>query len=142
MPAEIQIDDMITELCGLHLTKLDNNVGRVECIMEPALRLLETSTHEQVDVLIDLNLRFPTQLIRKLWPTLSRTTRPSLIMDIGSLADRGFPYNSVYSGAKSYMMTSSKSLYAEAKAEGRDIEVLGIQVGKVTDVSHRKVVPF
>jgi 17beta-estradiol 17-dehydrogenase / very-long-chain 3-oxoacyl-CoA reductase len=76
-----------------------------------------------------------------LWPQLIRHGSPSLILNIGSLAERGAPYASIYAGAKAYNMAWSRSLRMEAFREKQDVEVLGILVGEVTGVTHRKVKP-
>lgn len=57
-------------------------------------------------------------------------------MNIGSLADSGVPYATVYGGSKAFNMAMSSSLAVEVKAEGKNIEVLAIPVGRVTDVAH------
>ena len=64
--------------------------------------------------------------------------RPSLILNVGDFAaDIAFRVASVYSGAKAYNMAWSRSLKAEMLAEGKDVEVLGIMVGR-TQSGHEK----
>lgn len=44
----------------------------------------------------------------------------------------------MYGGSKAFNMAMSSSLAMEIKAEGNNIEVLAIPVGRLTDVSHYK----
>lgn len=135
--SEKQANELSASVQDIHLTVLVNNVGGVEAIMDPAIRPLAEHSPQDIDRLINLNSVFATQLIRVLWPTLVGNS-PSLVMNISSAASAGFPYCTVYSGCKAYIESFTRALYAETYAEGSDIEVLGIVVGKVTGVSHRK----
>lgn len=85
-----------------------------------------------------INARFPMQLTRALLPKVSRPDVPTLIMNLGSLSDQGVPYVTVYGGSKAFNMWKIASLAIEVKIEGKDIEVLAIPVGRVTDVAHNK----
>lgn len=128
-----QIGDFVASLEALNLTILVNNVGGGGKIQP-----LEKNTAEELDFLINVNARFPTQLTKALLPKLARPDGPTLIMSIGSLADSGVPYATVYGGSKAFNMAMSSSLAVEVKAEGKNIEVLAIPVGRVTDVAHSK----
>ena len=128
-----QIDDLVASIDGLNLTVLVNNVGGGAKIQP-----LEKNTAEELDFLINVNARFPTQLTKTLLPKLTRADGPTLIMNIGSLADSGVPYATVYGGSKAFNMAMSSSLAVEVKTEGKNIEVLAIPVGRVTDVAHSK----
>ena len=128
-----QINDLITSIHDLHLTILINNVGGAITVAP-----LEDTTSEDIDAIINLNARFPTQLTKALLPKLTRTISPSLIMNIGSTGDFCVPYATVYGGSKGFNMTWSSSLGMELRSEGRNVEVLGVSVGRVTDVSHSK----
>ena len=128
-----QIEDLVASLDSLNLTILVNNVGGGATV-----QALEKNTAEELDFVINVNARFPTQLTKALLPKLTRPDGPSLIMNIGSLADSGVPYATVYGGSKAFNMAMSTSLAVEIKAEGKNIEVLAIPVGRVTDVSHSK----
>ena len=129
-----QIDELATTLNDLHLTVLINNVGAAITVAP-----LEDTTLEEVDAIINTNARFPTQLTKTLLPRLTQTNSPSLIMNIGSLGDFCVPYATVYGGSKGFNMTWSSSLALELKSEGKNVEVLAIVVGRVTEVSHSKV---
>lgn len=125
------VNDLVSCVQDLHLTVLINNIGGLGGIVTPTFKPLSTHTAREVDDTIDLNARFATQLTRALLPSLVKNT-PSLILNIGSLAAvMSMPYLSVYSAAKAYDMAFSANLAAEMKAEGQDVEVLGILVGSV-----------
>ena len=128
-----QIDDLVASLDGLNLTILVNNVGGGVKIQP-----LERCSPEEVDFAMNVNARFPAQLTRALLPKLARPDGPTLIMNIGSLADSGVPYATIYGGSKAFNMAMSSSLGAEVKVEGRDIEVLAIPIGRVTDCAHNE----
>ena len=128
-----QIDEVVASLDGVNLTVLVNNVGGGAKIQP-----LEENTAEELDFLINVNARFPAQLTKALMLKLVRPDGPTLILNIGSLADSGVPYATVYGGSKAFNMAMSSSLAVEVKTEGKNIEVLGIPVGRVTDVAHSK----
>lgn len=108
------------------LTVLINNVGGAP--LSPSYGALSEIDASHADKMINLNLRFPTQLTRALLPLLTQNT-PALIMNLCSITGlRGFPYLATYSGSKAYNHAFSESLFSEFKAEGTDIEVLGILV--------------
>lgn len=112
------------------LKVLINNVGGQGGLTRKTYQTLEESTGEEVDIIINLNARFTTQLTRVLLPYLTHNT-PSLIMNISSNATIGLPYLSVYGGSKGYIDSFTRALSAEMSAEGKDVEVMGIQVGSV-----------
>ena len=128
-----QIQALATSVQSLNLTVLVNNVGG-----GAKIQALENNTTEDLDSLINVNARFPAQLTRALLPKFAGKDGPSLIMNIGSLADSGVPYATVYGGSKAFNMAMSSSLAMELKAEGKNIEVLAIPIGRVTDVAHSK----
>ncbi len=128
-----QIDELVASLNDVHLTVLINNVGGAIKVAP-----LEDTTLEEVDAIMNLNARFPTQLTKTLLPKLTQTNSPSLIMNIGSMGDFCVPYGTIYGGSKGFNMTWSTSLALELKSERRNVEVLAISVGRVTDVSHNK----
>lgn len=128
-----QIEDMVASFDSLNLTILVNNVGG-SAIIQP----LENNTAEELDFLMNINARFPMQLTKALLPKLTRPDGPTLIMNIGSLGDQGVPYATVYGGSKAFNVAMSTSLAVEVKVERKDIEVLAVPVGRVTDVAHNK----
>ncbi len=107
-------------ISGLNLTVLINNVGVGGQANSPA----------EIDSLININDRFPAQITNFLLPTLIKNS-PSLILAIGSGAELGMPWLSVYAGTKAFNMSWGKALSAEMKAEGHDVEVLSLKVSEV-----------
>ena len=57
-------------------------------------------------------------------------------MNITSAATVGAPYLSVYVGTKGFISAFTRALNAEMRAEGKNIEVIGIQVGNVLSGSN------
>ena len=73
---------------------------------------------------IALNVTTPTILCRLFLNDL-RKTSPSFIMNVGSLAGIfHLPHKQVYGGTKSYLLSFSKSLRKELKAENISVSVL------------------
>ena len=128
-----QIDELLATLKDIHLTVLINNVGAAIKVAP-----LVDTTSDEVDAIINTNARFPTQLTKALLPKLTQTNSPSLIINIGSMGDFCVPYATIYGGSKGFNMTWSSSLAMELKSEGKNVEVLAISIGRVTDVSHNK----
>jgi short-subunit dehydrogenase len=133
-----QIDALVDDVKDLNLTILINNVGAGPPILdgEDLYTTVDKSTAANKDGWLSLNARFPMQLTSALLPTILKH-QPGLIINIGSLADFGNPYLAVYSAAKAFMMTWSKALSRELKAETRDVEVIGVETANVTGVSWR-----
>ena len=120
------------------LVILINNVGGSP--YEPTYGALSDLPPGNVDKLVNLNARFPTQVTRALLPLLS-TNGPSLIMNIGSAAGQlGLPFLTVYSACKSFNKTFTEALKMEVDATGVDVEVLGILVGAVLSGSNKQAV--
>ena len=128
-----QMDELVATLHDIHLAVLINNVGAAIKVAP-----LVDTTSEEVDAIINTNARFPTQLTKALLPKLTQTNSPSLIMNIGSMGDFCVPYATVYGGSKGFDMTWSSSLAMELASEGKNVEVLAISIGRVTEVSHNK----
>ena len=70
--------------------------------MDVDFKTLEEHTAKEVDAVIDVNLRFTTQLTRALLPTLQRD-EPSLIINIESISEGGMPWLSDYSPTKAHV---------------------------------------
>ena len=125
------IAQIVLSVQDVKLTVLINNIGGVGGVLKPEFKTLESHTAEQVDGVIDLNDTFMTQLTRALLPNLSKN-QPSLVINIGSMSSlMSMPYLTVYSASKAYTMAFSRNVEAEMKAEGKDVEVLGILLGNV-----------
>ncbi len=125
------LEQRVREWIGdAELSVLINNVGGQGGLTRRTYQTLEESTGEDVDTILNLNARFATQITRVLLPALVCHS-PSLIMNISSIAALGLPYLDVYAGAKGYIDSFTRALGAEMVAEGKKVEVLGIQVGSV-----------
>lgn len=100
----------------------------------PLMQPFRKDTPNDIDGLINLNARFLAQITNAVLPHLLYHSKPSLILTLGSMSDFGTPYVLTYSASKAFDMSFSKGLRKEMITEGRNVEVLGIMVGEVTDV--------
>lgn len=116
----IEETDLPQIMAGRNLTVLVNNVGKGGL----------TETAKEIDDMININLRFAVHLTSYLLPRLASNS-PSAVLNVGSSAELGSPWISVYSGAKAFLTSWSKALAAEMKAEGLDVEVLCFKVSEV-----------
>lgn len=132
-----QIEQLAKELEDVNLKVLVNNIGGPPSTMVPRFKPLDKTTPSENDDMLAMNVGFPTQLTTTLLPMLVKH-QPSLIMTLGSMADYGNPWLSMYSGSKAFLMSWCRALAREMKLEGRDIEVLGLLTGQVTDCAHNK----
>ncbi|KAL8646159.1 MAG: hypothetical protein Q9210_006292 [Variospora velana] len=135
--------DSVTEVVhGIHLTVLVNNVGGMGGLVEPLLKSFEDTTHDEIEKLINLNLRFPTQLTRALLPMFSKIHGPKLILNMGSIGGTsGQPYGAVYGGCKAFNHVWSRGLDAEVQyVTQQGIDVLTLLLGGVTQTAWRKTV--
>lgn len=80
------IHELVASLDGLNLTVPVNNVGDGAKVQP-----LERTTAEELDFMINVNVRFAAQLTRALMRKLARPDGPTLIMNIGSFADSDIP---------------------------------------------------
>ena len=123
------LSNFTKSLQDIHLTVLVNNVGGAGSVT-PAWQTFLARSAEDIDKYINMNLRFPTQLTRTLLPQLVEH-QPSLIMNLSSFAALyPAPYVSVYAGSKAFNLAWGASLKAEMRAEGIDVDVLGIVIAK------------
>ncbi|KAI4128730.1 MAG: hypothetical protein LQ338_002573 [Usnochroma carphineum] len=132
------VNNVLKAVQDLHLTVLINNVGGTGALLKPPIKTFEDTTNDEIENLINLNLRFPTQLTRCLLPVISKVRGPKLIMNIGSLAASGAPLASVYGGCKAFNHAWSKGWQAELQSTRQKVEVLTMIVGGVTETAHRK----
>lgn len=129
------IQAIVDAVQNLNLTVLINNIGGVTGIVTPIFKTLERQTLQEIDDTTQLNLGFATQLTSALLLILQRN-QPSLIINISSItAVMPMPYLTVYSASKAYNINFSHHLSAELKAEGKDVEVLGVLVGDTATAS-------
>lgn len=131
------VDEIVTAARGLpgQLTVLINNVGGVP--FEPMFGTLAEIDQSYADKILNLNARFPAQLTRALIPLLTNNS-PSLIINISSMAAlHGLPYLSMYSASKAFNYCFSQALKTEMKAEGNDVEILGMIIGNVSSGTNK-----
>lgn len=135
------VEAVAIQLQDINLTVLINNVGGAGPIKK-TWETLANRSGADVDVFMDLNARFPTQITRVVLPMMLKN-KPSLILNVGSAAGE-FPaaYATVYSGSKNFNKAWSWSLGAELKAEKQDVEVLTVLVGMVQSGSAQRATSF
>ncbi|KAF4549368.1 Very-long-chain 3-oxoacyl-CoA reductase-like protein [Elsinoe fawcettii] len=118
----------LSKFKDINIKILINNVGGVAGA-KPTFRSFSEQPPEVIDAWIDVNLRFATQFTRQLLPTLI-ANQPALIINISSgAADAPSPWIAVYSGAKAFNKSWSRSLAVELLDEGHDIDCHAIVVG-------------
>ncbi|KAF4923067.1 Very-long-chain 3-oxooacyl-coA reductase [Colletotrichum viniferum] len=120
---------MLAPLENLNLRVLINNVGG--CGQMPMMRRLDESSMEDIAANVHMNALFPTILNAIMIPRFSSSAEPALIINVGSLADGGWPLLSFYSGSKSYVNSISASMARELRMDGIDVEVIGVRIGAV-----------
>jgi 17beta-estradiol 17-dehydrogenase / very-long-chain 3-oxoacyl-CoA reductase len=132
------IDNIVEPLRDLHITVLVNNVGTGFKSSGETIEAFAQNTPRDIDSLININVRFPVQFTRAVLPLLLSHGGPALILTMGSMSDFGMPFMEIYSASKSFDLVFSRSLRRQLRAEGKDVEVLGIMTGPVTDVGWDK----
>ncbi|KAH7153372.1 putative oxidoreductase,short chain dehydrogenase [Dactylonectria macrodidyma] len=120
------------QLSDLNLTVVINNAGGG--LRDPTFAPLHEYSEERISGNISLNALFPLHLTRTLLPILIQNS-PSLVMNISSMADQGFPLVAAYAASKSFLMTLTESVGLEMELAGHDVEVLGVRVGRTTGTS-------
>jgi len=126
-----ELIDASLGLADLPISILINNVGG--CPM--GYKELAACTDRDIDLMIDLNVRFTTHLTRIALPVLAAQPR-ALIVNISSGARIGMPLLSLYSASKGYIHSLSRSLNLEALATGRNIRSISITPGDVVSQSN------
>ncbi|KAF2967834.1 hypothetical protein GQX73_g5763 [Xylaria multiplex] len=119
------------ELDDINLTILVNNVGGGP--VNPVCLPVWESPESKITGNISLNALFPLHLTRALLPSLIRHS-PSLVINISTMVDQGFPLLASYTASKQFLMATTRALRLELQMEGMgdDVEILGIKVGRVT----------
>ncbi|KAF7346671.1 NAD(P)-binding protein [Mycena sanguinolenta] len=116
------IDDYVRGLAkdGLCIRILVNNIGG-GALVSPTFRLLTQLTAEDVQKLFDLN-------------------EPALVLNVGSILSYiPGPWLTVYAGSKAFNMSWSRSLGVELRAEGKNVEVIGLLVGELQDAGEERI---
>jgi 17beta-estradiol 17-dehydrogenase / very-long-chain 3-oxoacyl-CoA reductase len=133
----VDFGSIATSLSNINLTVLVSNAGGGP---HPVYRTLDDMPQRDITGNIALNALFPVHLLSHLIPALARNS-PALVIIIGSLSDNGLPLQSTYGPSKKFLMSLAGVLARDIRLEGRDVEVLGLRAGRVTDVSHYKARP-
>ncbi|OCL02428.1 NAD(P)-binding protein [Glonium stellatum] len=119
---------------GGRLRILVNNVGGAHHLIGKGIfHPLRDTNLDEVDKLINVNVRFPTRLTAALLPVLTRDVNTSLlIINMGSIAGiTNMPYVVVYSATKAFNLAFSEALGKEMKAQGLAVKSLGFVIGSV-----------
>ena len=114
------VDLIFKELnnCQVSVDFLVNNAGFNEC------GLFTNTDIEQEMKMIDLHIRFITQLTKRILPMMKKNNY-GLIVNIGSTGSFiPSPSDAVYSATKAYIMSFSNALYGELKRTGIKITLL------------------
>jgi 17beta-estradiol 17-dehydrogenase / very-long-chain 3-oxoacyl-CoA reductase len=120
----------------LNISVLINNVGGLGDVFTEIFKPFHRYTLQELDSVLAINNRFMVYLTSIMLPVLGRSPR-SLIINIGSMAESGTPYQTLYSGTKSFVAGFSKALDWELKAEGFNIDVTDIVPGEVRTQGHK-----
>lgn len=118
-------------ISALDVTVLINNVGGLGDIFTDRFKPFHTYTSLELDSVMAINNRFMVYLTRLMIPVLSCSGKPSVIINIGSLAESGVVYQVLYSGCKGFIHSFSKALDWELKTEGYNIDVVDVVPGEV-----------
>ena len=118
LPADLTDAGQVAELAG----RLERAVGVPEIVVSNAggflLRPLESTTIEEFDALVSLNLRGAFALARAILPLQRAAGRGSFIT-VGSVADHiGFPENAAYAASKYGLRGLHETLAAEFAGSG------------------------
>lgn len=123
-----RLQTALSEFKDLNLKILINNVGG-PAGPKPSFKTFSQQEPANIDVWIDMNLRFPTQLTRQALPLLIES-QPALILNISSgAANVPSPFIAVYSGSKAFNVSWSRSLAVELEDAGHDVDCHAIVVG-------------
>ena len=128
-PDAIKAKTSELESQGIKVSILINNVGGATGVPR-AWVPLHLRESKEIDILIDVNAAFTSQLTRAMLPLLFKS-QPALIINIGSVTgELPSPYLTPYSGSKAYIAAWSRGLKLELRCEKRDVEVIHISVGE------------
>lgn len=131
----VDFDAIAASLADINLTVLVNNAGGG--IVNPVYQFLQHCSDARLVANVNLNAVFPLLMQAHLLPQLLRNG-PSLVLNVGSMADNGLPMLASYASSKKFGDTASRILSRELVLQRRhaDLEVLSIRVGEVTATSY------
>lgn len=125
---------MVQSLANLHITILVNNVGGGNSIAPPSMRPAVSYTISDIDRIVSHNARFMAHLTPLMLRAFtSRAETRCLILNISSGSHSGFPWVSLYSAAKAFVLAFSTAIAREAGADPatRHIDCLAVIPGDV-----------
>ena len=122
------IERMLAVVEDVPLTILINNVGGTAPLSSNFKHFDQTSPAE-IDALCKLNILFPMKLTRAIIPRFLAQSAPTLVLNCGSQSAIGQAYVSAYSSTKGAVHTWTRSLAAEQRAEGTNVDVTEVIVG-------------
>lgn len=134
-PGAVDFDAIAASLADINLTVLVNNAGGG--IVNPVYQFLQHCSDARLVANVNLNAVFPLLMQAHLLPQLLRNG-PSLVLNIGSMADNGLPMLASYASSKKFGDTASHILSRELVLQRlhADLEVLSVRVGEVTATSY------
>ncbi|PGH07220.1 hypothetical protein AJ79_06324 [Helicocarpus griseus UAMH5409] len=126
------LENAVREQLGadIPITVLVNNVGGLGGQTHAQFMALKDHLNDEVDRIINVNLRFMTQLSRVLLPVLERNS-PALIMNVSSVSHIGMPYLAIYAATKAYIQSFTNGLNMEMRAEGNNVDVMSVEIASV-----------
>ncbi|KAH7026332.1 uncharacterized protein B0I36DRAFT_330404 [Microdochium trichocladiopsis] len=110
----------------LPISILVNNVGG----LTPRFQEIAAYTAHDMDMMLDLNVRFTTHVTQLLMPVLLSQPR-AVVINLSSGARLGLPLLPLYSSAKAYVDTLSHCIDREARIMGHNIRSISIAPGDV-----------
>jgi 17beta-estradiol 17-dehydrogenase / very-long-chain 3-oxoacyl-CoA reductase len=136
------LDAIVKAVSDLHLTVLINNAGMASVPPDNVYHPLQDWKTSSILPLVSANALFPTMLLSRLLPQLSRAGGPALVLSLSTLADLGLPFISIYGGSKTLTASVLATVARELQATpGNRVEVMNLRIGNVTGVSHQKQAP-
>jgi len=120
----------------LNVTVLINNVGGRGDVFTKHYKAFPDYTPAEIDSVLAINNRFMVYMTSLMIPVLSSSNGRTLLVNIGSMADGGVPYQTLYSGTKSFIKGFSNALAWELEAEGYNINVVDVVPGEVRTQGH------
>jgi 17beta-estradiol 17-dehydrogenase / very-long-chain 3-oxoacyl-CoA reductase len=125
----IKFDKVAHGFQDINFRILVNNVGMPQARPEHRnpIDKIDIFTYNELLQNVSGNALFPLLLTRALYPLLARN-QPALIINVGSWVSQGLPLAPSDSPAKAFLMASNAELRLKNIIEGRDIEVLVINV--------------
>lgn len=135
---------------ALNVTILVNNVGGQPAPVNPVFRRLDAYEPAEADAIVDLNARFVLRLTRMALPSLMAATAAvahgdgrALVLNVASIAGvHGMPGIATYSGSKAFVLSFTRALALETKADGLAVDVVALLPGEVRSQANPDAAPW